>query len=204
MEENVDRITSKILEDAEKKSNEIIGQAEKEAKEKVDSSRRRGEATKDRMISEAKKIADQTKKKTIAESKIKARTILLESKEKLILRAFEMASAQLDKLSDHKSYPGILERMAIDTSILIGGGELSLIVRKEDEKILEKNIKKIEKEVKDATGKPSKISISTDDIGLGVIVKRSSGLVGIDSTLHTRLELLRPELRLKVAEALFL
>jgi V/A-type H+-transporting ATPase subunit E len=204
MEENVDRITSKILEDAEKKSNEIIGQAEKEAKEKVDSSRRRGEATKDRMISEAKKIADQTKKKTIAESKIKARTILLESKEKLILRAFEMASAQLDKLSDHKSYPGILERMAIDTSILIGGGELSLIVRKEDEKILGKNIKKIEKEVKDATGKPSKISISTDDIGLGVIVKRSSGLVGIDSTLHTRLELLRPELRLKVAEALFL
>ena len=60
-----------------------------------------------------------------------------------------------------------------------------------------------EKDIKEATGKPSAIHLSTEDMGLGVIVRRADGKVGIDSTIRNRLELLRTELRLKVAEALF-
>jgi V/A-type H+-transporting ATPase subunit E len=91
MEESVDRITSKILEDAHKKSQEIKDQSEKEANEKLEAAKRKGESTKEKLVSDAEKAADQIRKKIIAESTIKARTILLESKEKLIGEAFERA-----------------------------------------------------------------------------------------------------------------
>jgi V/A-type H+-transporting ATPase subunit E len=203
MVDNVDKITSKILEDAERKSQEIIEQGESEAREKLDASKRKGEATRDRLVDEAEKSAEQTKKKITAESKIKARTILLESKEKLIQKAFAKAQEKLEKLSDQKSYPDTLTKLAVDTCIQLGGGELEIVVRKMDEKIVNAALKRIEKEVKASTGKAAKLSITTADIGAGVIVQRADGKVGIDSTFQTRLELLRPGLRLKVAEAMF-
>ncbi len=64
-------------------------------------------------------------------------------------------------------------------------------------------VKTIEKEVKAATGSDTKISVSTESIGPGVIVKGGGGKFEIDSTFKNRLELLRPSLRLMVAEALF-
>ncbi len=203
MVDNVDKITSKILEDAERKSQDIIEQAESEAREKLDASKRKGEATRDRLVDEAEKSAEQTKKKITAESKIKARTILLESKEKLIQEAFAKAREKLEKLPNQKSYPDKLVKLAVDTCIQLGGGELEIVVRKTDEKIVAAALKKIEKEVIAATGDATKISISAADIGPGVIVQRADGKVGIDSTFQSRLELLRPGLRLKVAEALF-
>jgi V/A-type H+-transporting ATPase subunit E len=203
MVDNVDKITSKILEDAERKSEDIIEQAGSEAREKLDASKRKGEATKNRLVDEAEKAAEQTKKKITAESKIKARTILLESKEKLIQEAFAKAREELESLPNQKSYPDKLEKLAVDTCIQLGGGELELVVRKMDEKIVNAALNKIEKEVKAVTGEVAKISISTADIGPGVIIQRADGKVGIDSTFQTRLELLRPGLRLKVAEALF-
>ncbi len=203
MMDNVDKITSKILEDAERKSQEIIEQAESEAREKLEVSKRKGDAAKNRLVDEAKKAAEQTKKKITAESKIKARTILLESKEKLIQVAFSKASEQLEKLPNQKSYPDTLEKLAVDTCIQLGGEELEIVVRKTDEKIVKAALKKIEKGVKAATGEEANLSITPADIGPGVIVQRADGKVGIDSTFQTRLELLRPGLRLKVAEAMF-
>lgn len=203
MEDNVDRITSKILEDAQRKSEEIIEQAESEAREKLDVSKRKGEASRDRILAEAEKTAEQTKKKITAESKIKARTILLESKEKLIQEAFAKAKEKLESLPNQKSYTETLAKLTVDTCIQLGGAELEIFVRKEDEKIVKAALNNIEKGVKTATGEAVKLILSSADIGPGVIVQRADGKVGIDSTFKTRLELLRPGLRLKVAEAMF-
>ncbi|HDH28604.1 MAG TPA: hypothetical protein ENH13_05680, partial [Euryarchaeota archaeon] len=102
-----------------------------------------------------------------------------------------------------KGYADVLTALTRDTCIELGGGELEVIVRDADEKVISKAAKAIEKEVKAATSVDTKISVSTDAIGPGVIVKGKSGKVEIDSTFKNRLELLRPSLRLKVAEALF-
>ncbi|GBE17710.1 V-type ATP synthase subunit E [archaeon BMS3Abin16] len=203
MVDNVDKITSKILEDAEAKSAEIIEHARAESREKLEASRRKGEAARDRLVSEAEKSSDQTRKKIIAESNIKARTIILESKERLIRKAFDAAESELEKIAAGKGYADVLTALTRDTCIELGGGELEVIVRDADEKVISKAAKAIEKEVKAATSVDTKISVSTDAIGPGVIVKGKSGKVEIDSTFKNRLELLRPSLRLKVAEALF-
>jgi vacuolar-type H+-ATPase subunit E/Vma4 len=127
----------------------------------------------------------------------------------------------------------------------MGGGELEIIVRKEDEKSILKSLKNIESDVKKITGEKTTIKISTQKISPGVIVRniesgvkkitgekttikistqkispgvivrrgdgkveidstfQGDGKVEIDSTFQTRLELLRSELRLKVAGELF-
>jgi V/A-type H+-transporting ATPase subunit E len=203
MESDVDRITSKIIEDAEKKSREIIEQAKKEANEKLEASKRRGEALKGRLVEEAEKNADQTTKKIIAESKIKARTILLESKEKLIQIAFEKAKDELEAIPTDKTYPAVLVGLMKDTCIKMGGGELEIMLNSRDEKKIEKELKTLENEIEKATGEKTKVKISTANISPGVIVKGRGGRVEIDSTFKNRLDLLRPGLRLKVAEALF-
>lgn len=200
---SVQRITSKILDDANKRSQEIIGDAEREGQEKIEAAKRKGEEIKKRLVEGAEKTADQARKKIVAEAKIKARTTILESKEKLIREAFEKAQERLEKLPKDKTYPEVLRKLVADTCIEMGGGELELIVRKEDEKALAKGLKKMEKEVKEATGKPTTLKISTADIGPGVIVRRGDGKVEIDSTFQKRLDLLRSELRLQVAGVLF-
>src|SRR3990172_7349481 len=203
MVDDVGRITSKIIEDARKKSDETLGEAKREGSAKIEAAKKKGESTKDRFIKEARGTADQMRKKIVAESKIKARTILLESKEKLIQEAFLKAGEHLEKLSLDKKYSEVLIGLAVGSGIKMGGGELEIIVRKEDEKTVAKELKRIEKDIKEATGKPSAIHLSTEDMGPGAIVRRADGKVGIDSTIRNRLELLRTELRLKVAEALF-
>ncbi len=203
MVDNVDKITSKILEDAEAKSAEIIEQARAESRGKLEASRRKGEAARGRLVSDAEKTSDQTRKKIVAESNIKARTIILESKERLINLAFDQAESELEKIAAGKGYAGVLTALTRDTCVELGGGELEVIVRSADEKTVSKAAKTIEKEVKAATGVDTKISVSTAAIGPGVIVKGGGGKFEIDSTFKNRLELLRPSLRLKVAEALF-
>jgi vacuolar-type H+-ATPase subunit E/Vma4 len=203
MEESVDRITSKILEDATTKSQEIKDQSENEANEKLEAAKRKGESTKEKLVLDAQKTADQIRKKIIAESTIKARTILLESKEKLIGEAFEKAKEKLEKLPQDKNYSKILTELTIDTCTHMGGGELEIIVRKEDEKFISKSLNNIESDVKKITGEKTTIRTSASKISPGLIVRRGDGKVQIDSTFQTRLELLRSELRLRVAEELF-
>jgi len=203
MVDNVDNITSKILEDAEAKSAEILEQTKAESREKLEASRRKGEAARDRLITDAEKGSDQIRKKIVAESNIKARTIILESKERLINRAFEAAESELEKIAAGKDYASVLTALTRDTCVELGGGELEVIVRDADKAVISKSVKTVEKEVKSATGVDTKISVSTEGIGPGVIVKGGGGKFEIDSTFKNRLELLRPSLRLKVAEALF-
>ncbi len=203
MEDNVAKITSKILEDAHRKSDEIIDAAELEANEKLETMRRKGEAAEKRLIDEAAKEAEQTRRKIIAESTIKARTIILESKERLIQQAFTKAEEQIEVIHKDKKYPTILVSLAVDTCLQMGGGGLELVVRDEDKGLIKKELKQIEKEVSKGAGKASKLRVTTGEIGPGLIVKSGNGRIGIDSTFRNRLELLRPLLRLKVAEVLF-
>ncbi len=200
---SVEKITSKIIEDAEKTSDEIIAEAKRLSQERKDAAKRKGEAEKKRILEDANKKADQTKRKLISEAMIKARTAVLESKEKLIQEAFEKASEELGKIPEKKGYRESLRRLATDTCIELGGGNLELVVRKKDENILKADLKKMEKDVKSSTGVDTKLKLSSEVIGAGVIVRRSDKGVEIDSTIGNRLELLTPELRIKLAEVLF-
>ncbi len=200
---NIEKITSKIIEDARKKADGIIEDANTAAKEKKASARKKGSDIKAYILDSAGKSAEQTEKKMISAATIKARTAILESKEKLILEAFEKAAEELEKISEGREYSGVLKKLATATCINIGGGDLELVVRKNDEDLLKKELKKIEEEVKKSTGKKTSLKISGDGKVAGVIVRNLDDKIEIDSTFKNRLELLRPELRLKVAEALF-
>jgi V/A-type H+-transporting ATPase subunit E len=200
---SVDKITSKILEDANRKSQDIVGEAESAAQEKIEAARRKGEAAKKHLIDETEKLGEQTKRKIVSEGKIKARTTILETKEKLIQQAFEKAEKRLGELPGDKGYPEMLRALARDTCIEMGGGELEIVVRKGDEKLLAKELKKLEVAVKKAADNETKLKVVTGDIGPGVVVKRVDGAVEIDSTFQTRLDILRSELRLNVSGVLF-
>jgi len=200
---SVERIVDKIMEDARRRAEEIRGNAEKEAQEKIESARRRGEALKKRLVDEARKEAEQVKRRLIAESRIKARTVLLESKERLIEEAFKQARDELRRLSEDKGFPKILATMALETCVALGGGELEISVGRDWKDMLSRELGRIEREVEKSSGRKSKLRLREESIGAGVMVRSLERGVQIDSTFDRRLELLRNELRLKVAEVLF-
>jgi len=202
MAEDGRKIIDKILDDARKNSQEIISHAQEQAQEKIDAAKKRGKSKKNRIVEEAIKTSEQEKKRSIAEAKIKARTIILESKEKLIQEAFEVAEKEIETISKRKNYPEILKKTVRDTCVEMGGGELEIIARADDKGILEKELKNLQKEVSKAT-KDSSLKLSASNVNPGVIIRNTEGGVEIDSTFKNRLELLRPELRLAVSEALF-
>jgi|GEM_PF-131724 len=197
----LEKITSKIIGDANLKAQQIIKEAEDEAEAKRKKARERGERVKHSLIEEAKKQVEQERRRKIADATIKARTLKLETMEKLIARAFEDAEKKLSSM-DEKNYVEILEKMIADSCAELGADEIKVMLNEGDAKKVNKD--RIEKEAEKTAGKKIKIEFEPKkDSFRGVVVKAADGSVYINSTFENRLALLRQSARVEVAKALF-
>lgn len=200
-EAGIEKITTKIITDAQLKADEIIRDAEKEAEERRKKARERGERIKAEIIEEAKKSVETEKRRRIADAMIKARTLKLEIMEREINRAFSEAEKKLQSM-DEKEYEKVLERIIVDSIAELGEENIVVLLREEDmKKIDEKSIKsRVEKEL----GKKIKIKFEKGDFNSGgAIVRAESAGITINSTFAARLEFLKEKLRVEVAKMLF-
>ncbi len=203
MEQELSRITSKILDEAKSKSDEIVKQGKGDAKSITDEAKVRSKGTADRIIKEAEREAEQVKKRQVADATIQARKKKLGAREDLINKTFSGAEKKLDDLSKSSKYPSILERLLSEACAEIGKGNIEVIVRKEDAKTISEKFKNLEKTLKDK-GTNVKLSLSKESTSsLGVIARSVDGNVVVSNTLESRLSRIRPTIRLEVAKILF-
>ena len=161
---------------------------------------------KNKILSEAEKQANLKYQQVISEAKMNSRRMELEAREEVIEESFKKAEEKLKEIASSESleYLESLKGIITEAAIEIGGGELIVLLKKDDLPKIEDSIASIEKDVTNKIGIKTILEIgdNINTIG-GVIVKTKNGEIEINNTIETRLLRFKKTLRSEVAKILF-
>ncbi len=200
-----DKITSKILEDANKTADEIISKAKEEAESIIQKAKKEAEFKKQNILKKGEKDAEMLYHRIIAEARLCAKKKMLEEREKLIKMAIEKLEEDLVKLPKSDGYKDILLKLIIEGVFSVGGGELILQLNERDYKIINDDaLWAIEKEAEERLKKTTilKRGEPVDILG-GCIIKTADESKVYDNSLESVFERNLESIRTKVAELLF-
>jgi len=155
------------------------------------------EAVRKEILDRARQEADRLRSQVVASAQLKARTLQLEHREKLLERVFKGAKERLPSIQKRADYPQIAAFLLREAVKQLNAKEAELRADDATQKILNHEMKSLLKEldlkleVKDAL-----------EEGVGVIVDASGGHLHYDNTLGTRLERMKNSLRSQVYQVL--
>ena len=193
-EENLDRLSKEILNQAESESSLILAEARKKADQIRERAKKEAAEEKARILDQAKRDAERLRSQAIATTQMKARTLQLESREKLLTEVFQAAIKKLPSVQEYNDYEGIVKKLIVEAVEQLGAAKVVVSADEETAKLItEKMIKAISAEIK------SKIETGeTLKKGTGILAATEDGHLNYDNTLETRLAHLETELRAPV------
>ncbi len=193
-EENLDKLSKEILNQAESESNLILAEARKKAEQIRERAKKEAADAKARILDQAKRDAERLHSQAIATTQMKARTLQLESREKLLTEVFQAAIKKLPSVREYNDYEGIVKKLIVEAAELLGTEKVVISADNETAKLItDKMIKTISAEIKSKieAGEPLKK-------GTGILAATEDGHLNYDNTLETRLAHLETELRAPV------
>jgi len=204
IEERLERIRKKIMDDANREAQRILEEARKRVEKVIEEAEKRAERKASEILRKEVEAAEREKRKVIAEAKLKARQMVTVAKEEGIKRVLEEAKRRLEELVASKDYGRILEKIIERGAIAIGGGELEVVLPKEHANI-ELNLEKIASEVSEKTGVKTTLEKSGETIYAtgGAIIRRKDRSLLINNTFESILEREEKDIRVKIAKILF-
>lgn len=206
MSTGTDKIVSSIVSDAQIKAKALTDKAEKRSSSILSQGEEKALIEKNKILSEAEKQANLKYQQVISEAKMNSRRMELEAREEVIEESFKIAEDKLKEIASSGSleYIESLKGIITEAAIEIGGGELIVLLKKDDEEKIKDLIVSIENNVTDEIGMNTHMEIGNNinTIG-GVIVKTKNGEIEVNNTIETRLLRFKKTLRLEVAKILF-
>lgn len=187
-------ILEKIREDSEKEVERIIGEAKKKSEEIIKKSEKEGKERYEELIIQGKKNAELEKQRIIANARLQAKKLILETKESIIEKTFSLAEKKLRDIVSSDEYESILRKLIEEAISSIPDKQLQILCDERDRELLRKIIKEF-----------PRVELSEENISTigGIIVKSKDGRIQVDNTFETRIERMRNDLRVKVARILF-
>ena len=191
----IEKISARILADAEAEAAAIRGQAEEKAAQIAADYDKKIAAEQQRLSAEAAKQLERDQ----GAARMAARRQLLETKQALVDKAFRQAEQQLRSLPQAE-YEALCAHLACGAST---SGCEELIFSAEDRERVGAAVTAKANELLQKAGKPAQLTLSaeTRPIRGGVVLK--NGLIETNCSLGTLVDGLRPELSGKVAARLF-
>ncbi len=201
----VDKIKSKILEDAKVEAEKIIAQAEEEKNKILEEAKKEAEKRRVEILKKGEKEAEMVKNRIIAEAKLEAKKKLLEAKEEIINMAINKLREELYKLPEQPDYKDKLIKLIKDGAISLGGGELIVRLNRRDMELIDDaTLWDLEKEIENIAKKVTVLKKGDEvDIIGGCIIETSDGLKSLDNSLEAIFERNLNIIRAKVTEKLF-
>lgn len=170
-----------------------------EAREKADAIRNRAreqaEAERKVILDRARADADRLRSQSLATAQLKARSMQLEQREKILNNVFEEAKKKLADVKNRKDFNAIVEMLAREALSQLKVDQAEIRADEVTRKVL-----KLDDLSKELNGKFS-FGGNLDE-GTGVVVSASGGKLYFDNTLETRLERLQSALRSSVYKVL--
>ena len=202
--ERIKKIESKIMSEAEEKAKLILKDAEKSRKDLVEEKRKEGEREAERITRAGTEEADSLKMQKVAEARLKAKQMIIASREELINETLEKAKEKLLELTASRGYEKALQKMIEEGGIGLGGGELEVILPGKGAKTT-LDLNTIAKQVEKANGKPTTFKIAQEKSKStgGAIIRKADGSIAIDNTFEARIDRAMRDIRIQIAKLLF-
>jgi len=196
--QDIEMLARAILTEARDEADQIKA----EAKEKVDAIRRRAQAQAEEerkaILERAQQDAERLRSQAVATAQLKARSLQLAHREKLLDSVFDEVKKQLDAVKKRPDYDAI-------ATLLLREALTQLRVNKAEVRADETTQKALKKGALDEISKELKGEFSlagTLDEGTGIVVDAAGGKIHYDNTLETRLSRLQNTLRSSVYKVL--
>lgn len=208
MEPEVLKIVDQILRDSREKAKSIIKEARKSAgmmlaKQKESARQKAGEKVSS-MLKKTESEAKVIRGTVFTDVRRKASWTVLSEKERLVTSVLDEVKTRLKALSKSKKYILILETIIVDAGIVLGGGELEVLLNKRDS-TLPLKLSMLAKTIAEKTGTKTQLKLSKQKIETlgGAVVKTLDGRIIVDNTFEAILKRREKELRFKIARILF-
>jgi vacuolar-type H+-ATPase subunit E/Vma4 len=184
VEENIDSLSRAILSEARGEADQVLA----DAKAKADAARQQASEQAERerreILERAKQEAEHIRGQKIAATQLKARTLTLDSREKLLNKVYTTALQELLSVQQWTDYEEIARTLLKEAIIQL---RVSEVVVRADKRTMDhfsdKFLEQLSRELD--------VKINRGDLlprGIGVIVESSNGHVQYDNTLETRLQ----------------
>jgi V/A-type H+/Na+-transporting ATPase subunit E len=197
-EENIEPLTRAILKEAEVDAQQM----REEAKTRADAIRQRGredaEKARREILDRAQQEADRLRSQTVSSAQLKARTMQLEHREKLLDRVFLAAREKLGDIQKRPDYEQLAAQLLREALVQLRVNTADIRADQATRALLEKKaLNDLSSELK------GKYTLGDNlEEGIGIVVEAADGKLHYDNTLETRLQRLQGNLRASVYKVL--
>lgn len=196
---NLENLTSKIIEDANKEAEKLLSEAKKEENKILDEKIEKAHKAKEQIIENSKREAKTKAERIVSNTHLKIRNNKLEAKQQMINKVFNEAIIKLQDLSKDE-YLNFIK-----SSILyldIEGDEEIIMSANDKDKIGMNFIQTLNNQLKDK-GKKGLLKVSNEDRNIkGGFILYKNG-IEINNSFEALVDSLRDELEQEIIEALF-
>jgi len=196
---NLENLTSKIIEDANKEAEELLSEAKKEENKIVDEKVKKGNKAKEQIIEKSKREAKTKAERIISNTHLKIRNNKLEAKQEMINKVFDEAVIKLQNLSKDE-YLDFVKSSILSLDI---EGDEEIIISPNDKDKMDVNFMLTLNNKLKAKGKKGLLKISNENRNIkGGFILYKNG-IEINNSFEALVDSLRDELEQEIIEALF-
>lgn len=193
--ENIEMLSRAIMVEVREEAEQL----QAEAKSKADAIRKRAqaeaEAEKKVILDRAKQDAERLRSQASATAQLKARSVQLEQREKLLDGVFAEVRKQLETVKKRSDFSAIVAMLAREALTQLKVSEAEVRADESTQKVLK--LDEISRELNGKFSLGGKL-----DEGTGIVVDAAGGKLHYDNTLETRLSRLQNTLRSSVYKVL--
>jgi vacuolar-type H+-ATPase subunit E/Vma4 len=193
-DENIKVLSSAVLRDVRGDADQILADARTKADEIRRRAQEQAEAERAQILEQATVETDQIRGQVVATNQLKARTMQLEQREKLLEEVFNSVKQRLPSVLRGSDYEKIAQRLLREAITQLGGS--TVIVRADPETLKSLSTRVLE-DISKETGMQIRLGDPLEK-GLGVVAETEDKRRQYDNTLETRLRRMQDTLRSSV------
>jgi vacuolar-type H+-ATPase subunit E/Vma4 len=194
VEENIELLERAILNDARAEAVQILAEAQTRADEIRQRAQKQAAAERAEILQHASQEAERLRSQAIATTQLRARTLQLDHREKLLDKVFKAAREQIPSVEQWGNYDQIVLHLLRESLVQLAVKKVNIRADASTGKLLsEKVLAEIAADLKLELKQAHPL-----DKGTGVVVETHDGHLHFDNTLETRLNRLQNLLRAPV------
>jgi V/A-type H+/Na+-transporting ATPase subunit G/H len=195
VEQDIELLARAIMMEAREEAEQVHAEARKKAEDIRRRAQQEAEAERKAILDLAREEADRLRSQSSATSQLKARSMQLEQREKLLNEVFEEVRRKLGSVKDRPDYRDIAMMLAREALTELQATEAEVKADEVTQRVLKLDDLSRELDGKFTFGEKL-------EEGTGVVVNAAGGKLHYDNTLETRLSRLQGSLRSSVYKML--
>lgn len=191
VDENIDALSRAIMTDARSEADQLLEDARAKAESIRKQAQEQAEAERKQILDRANQEAARIRSQVISTTQLKARTMQLEHREKLLDKVFQTAQQELASVQQWTDYDEIAQNLLREALMQLQVNEVRVRADK-------RTMSAYSKKFLDDLSQEMNVKISEGDPleqGVGVIVETVDKHMQYDNTLETRLRRMQNNLR---------